>query len=153
MCLSSISSILVIIVAFVALLILIKSLFLTLRMADMPFSYKILSAKSLIPFSVITKSGLSLIIPAQICLICSSSDLSALLNSDGLLNSYLVILSPFLYSNGESISNILGFVINFRIWLCINSFSIIIPSNTSDSFNSPSIFSIFISFLIFNSLF
>ena len=94
------------------------------------------------PFSVMTRSGLSSTIFSTIIRTCSSSISCILAQSASFEISMFVWLSPFLYSNGQSSSTILGFWILLRIFGCVISLLSIIPSSTLlCSISPPGIFS------------
>ena len=94
------------------------------------------------PFSVMTKSGFRARIASHISLTCSSSICRILFQSSSLLISIFVCDSPFLYSNEQSSSTILGFSIRLRILGCVISLLSITPSKTLlSSISPPGIFS------------
>mmetsp|Transcript_67002 Transcript_67002/g.143304 ORF Transcript_67002/g.143304 Transcript_67002/m.143304 type:complete len:271 (-) Transcript_67002:768-1580(-) len=92
------------------------SVFRMRRMTDMFAFRRKCWAKSETPFSVITTSGLTLIMSSQTFLISSSSCMSSLSQSDSFVISTLVWLSPFLYSSGQSNSTTRGFLMSRRIF-------------------------------------
>mmetsp|Transcript_26210 Transcript_26210/g.73546 ORF Transcript_26210/g.73546 Transcript_26210/m.73546 type:complete len:210 (+) Transcript_26210:520-1149(+) len=94
-------------------------------------------AKSETPFSVMTTSGFTLMISSQTFFISSSSCCSSFSQSDSLVISTFVWLSPFLYSNGQSRSTTRGFLMIRRMRGWVMSLLNITPSSTSHSDNSP----------------
>mmetsp|Transcript_19693 Transcript_19693/g.54980 ORF Transcript_19693/g.54980 Transcript_19693/m.54980 type:complete len:330 (+) Transcript_19693:290-1279(+) len=108
MSLSRISSVLCTMVAPHARAIRLLSVLRNRRMAEMPAFVRKWAARSLKPFSVITRSGLKAAICSHIFCTASSSAFSRAAQSSSLVTSTLVWFSPFLYSNGQSSSSTRG---------------------------------------------
>mmetsp|Transcript_112557 Transcript_112557/g.363561 ORF Transcript_112557/g.363561 Transcript_112557/m.363561 type:complete len:219 (-) Transcript_112557:755-1411(-) len=107
------------------------SVFRTRRMTEMLAFRSQCCARSDTPFSVMTRSGFTLMMSSHIFLISSSSCCSSLSQSASLVISTFVWLSPFLYSRGQSSSTTRGFLISRRILGWVMSLLNITPSSTS----------------------
>mmetsp|Transcript_69074 Transcript_69074/g.194764 ORF Transcript_69074/g.194764 Transcript_69074/m.194764 type:complete len:205 (+) Transcript_69074:582-1196(+) len=120
------------------------SVFRTRRTTEMfAFSRKCW-AKSETPFSVITRSGFTLMMSSHTFFISSSSCCSSFSQSASLVISTFVWLSPFLYSSGQSRRRTRGFLISRRILGWVMSLLNMTPSSTSHCVRSPpDIFSTF----------
>mmetsp|Transcript_10364 Transcript_10364/g.36110 ORF Transcript_10364/g.36110 Transcript_10364/m.36110 type:complete len:240 (+) Transcript_10364:846-1565(+) len=115
MSLSLISSTRLTIVAPTARAIRLLSVFRNRRIADIPCFAKKWVARSLSPFSVITRSGLNDAMVAQTLWIQSSSILRSTAQSSSFMSSTFVWFSPFLYSREQSSKRMRGFLIWRRI--------------------------------------
>mmetsp|Transcript_12294 Transcript_12294/g.31602 ORF Transcript_12294/g.31602 Transcript_12294/m.31602 type:complete len:223 (+) Transcript_12294:476-1144(+) len=113
------------------------SVFLMRRMHEMLALSRKCCARSETPFSVMTRSGFTLMMSSQTRFISSSSCMSSFSQSASFVISTLVWLSPFLYSSGQSSSTTRGFLISRRILGCVMSLLNMTPSSTSQSVSSP----------------
>mmetsp|Transcript_5841 Transcript_5841/g.19877 ORF Transcript_5841/g.19877 Transcript_5841/m.19877 type:complete len:502 (-) Transcript_5841:120-1625(-) len=120
------------------------------RMAVMPALERKCVARSLRPFSVMTRSGLSDAICAHIFSIHSSSSLSNTDQSSSFISSTFVCDSPFLYSNGQSNKRMRGLVILrcMRIGATTSLLNITPLSTRQSSIAPPAIFSTLAYFLM-----
>mmetsp|Transcript_115464 Transcript_115464/g.367201 ORF Transcript_115464/g.367201 Transcript_115464/m.367201 type:complete len:204 (-) Transcript_115464:772-1383(-) len=91
------------------------SVFRILRTTEMLALSRKCCAKSETPFSVMTRSGRTLMMSSHTFFISSSSCCSSFSQSASFVISTLVWLSPFLYSSGQSKRTTRGFLIMRRI--------------------------------------
>mmetsp|Transcript_45497 Transcript_45497/g.114561 ORF Transcript_45497/g.114561 Transcript_45497/m.114561 type:complete len:205 (-) Transcript_45497:718-1332(-) len=113
------------------------SVFLIRRITEMFAFKRKCCAKSETPFSVMTRSGFTLMMSSQTFFISSSSCCRSFSQSASLVISTLVWLSPFLYSSGQSNKTTRGFLMMRRILGWVMSLLNITPSSTTHSESSP----------------